>query len=467
MERDRGGAYGRLALTLIIPIGALLLARVPMPGVDIGALEELLGPRSFGDVVTSRSFDRTQFGFLALGLNTFVEAVLLVEVLALAIPRWRAWRPGGYPERERLWTRARIAALVLVLIQSLFIVRWLQGMARAFAFLPGLIHGAHSPLMMAAQMLSLTGGVFLLYWLARVIDSRGVGNGLSVMIAAFAAGPTVVDFVALVGRRVQAGDRLLLPLGLVVAAVAAVTRLAGGRPLRRRAETVGAVELPTPSSSVQPAPTSVWLVGLPAALANLGINLFPHAFVSAGSGVMIALAAPLCLLFAWLFNRPRAVAEALMRAGATDGAAVRAGVRVAFVRSLVWSLAVCWGLMAVTWVCLDAGLHVNLIGLVVIACVVADVADEVRFRRGHGALARAWPVHRLYLLPIMLKALAAAGIPGFARARRHRTLWNFMAPWLPVDILVPADQAGRAEAILRPLAVPAGIAPEPPPALPI
>jgi hypothetical protein len=99
-----------------------------------------------------------------------------------------------------------------------------------------------------------------------------------------------------------------------------------------------------------------------------------------------------------------------------------------------------------------------------------DVADEVRFRGQNGALARVWPVHRLYLLPVMLKALETAGIPAFARARRNRTLWNFFAPWYPVDILVPVDRASRAEAILGALAgapAPAEIAPPPAQPLPI
>jgi hypothetical protein len=48
-----------------------------------------------------------------------------------------------------------------------------------------------------------------------------------------------------------------------------------------------------------------------------------------------------------------------------------------------------------------------------------------------------------------LKALETAGIPAFARGRRYRTLWNFVAPFVPVDILVPAAHAGAAEAIVR------------------
>ena len=105
--------------------------------------------------------------------------------------------------------------------------------------------------------------------------------------------------------------------------------------------------------------------------------------------------------------------------------------------------------MAVEWFCADADLAISVISLAVIACVVVDVAAEIGFRYRHGALIPLLPVHRLFMLPVLLKALETAGIPAFARGRRYRTLWNCVAPFVPVDILVPAAHAGAAEAIVR------------------
>jgi hypothetical protein len=105
--------------------------------------------------------------------------------------------------------------------------------------------------------------------------------------------------------------------------------------------------------------------------------------------------------------------------------------------------------MGIEWTCADARFRVSIINLTIMACGVMDLVGEIQFRMRHGPLVSAWPVHRLFLLPVMLKALEAAGIPAFARARRFRTLANFIAPYVPVDILVPADQLAPAEAILR------------------
>src|SRR5262249_48614308 len=156
---------------------------------------------------------------------------------------------------------------------------------------------------------------------------------------------------------------------LVAVVVAAIAWLASGRPLRSYGGTPAAVELPTPSSSVQPVGTSYALLQAPTQLAAaFGINLLPAGLESQlwlRRGAEAVLAAALCVLFAWLFNRPRLVAETMQRAGASDEAAIRDGVRGAFARSLAWSLALCWSLIGIQWVCLDAKLDVELLALVV------------------------------------------------------------------------------------------------------
>jgi hypothetical protein len=48
----------------------------------------------------------------------------------------------------------------------------------------------------------------------------------------------------------------------------------------------------------------------------------------------------------------------------------------------------------------------------------------------------------------MLAALEQAGIPAYPRARRVRTLWNYLLPLVPVEILVPAPDRERAHALI-------------------
>jgi hypothetical protein len=432
MSRDGGGVAARIALTLLVAVGAPLLARIPLPGVDVTSLQLV-------------SFDRAIMGIFALELHPFLSAALLVEVLALVVPRWRAWRLGGYLERDHLWRRVAAVALLLLTVQAFFVIRWMMHSERVFDPLSLTGWAPHTPLAFMAVLVTLVGGSFLLYWLTRLIDSRGAGNGFSVMLMAFLAPPTLAELISSARHRLDGGAPILFPLAAAAVAVAAVTRLAGGGSLRPHVVPNGREQLPTPASGLYPLGASQSLLNIPAQLAVLEVIALPPA-LTAGTwtyrAAQIALIAGLGTLTTWMFNRPRVVAQAWREAD---------GVGTAFARSLALSVVVCWGLAAVEWLCADAKLAVSVVNLAVLACVAADVVGELRFRQRHGALARVWPVHRLYVLQSMLSALAAAGIPAFPRGRRHRTLWNFLAPFVPVDILVPVEQADRARTIVLPL----------------
>ena len=124
-------------------------------------------------------------------------------------------------------------------------------------------------------------------------------------------------------------------------------------------------------------------------------------------------------------------------------------MRGALARSLAQSIGICWGLAAVDWIFADAHVAIAIVNVVTLSCVAVDVASELRFRQRHGALAPVWPVHRLYVLQGLLGAFEAAAIPAFPRGRHYRTLWNFMAPFAPVDIFVPVEHSVRANEVLR------------------
>src|SRR5215831_18858728 len=112
MSPKRGGVWTRLAVTLGVAIGALVLARIPLPGIDDSAIRHL------------DSYDPTTMGIFSFGLNPFVTGALFIEVMALLVPRWRTWRVGGYPERDHLWARVRVFALALAALQAFFLLRW-------------------------------------------------------------------------------------------------------------------------------------------------------------------------------------------------------------------------------------------------------------------------------------------------------------------------------------------------------
>jgi hypothetical protein len=435
--------YGRLAFTVAAVLVALAAARVTLPGVDVSVFQ-----------MAGSDFDPTVFGILALSLVPVLTASQLVEALALVVPRWRSWRVGGYPERDRLWSLTQILAVTLTLVQAWFIVRWLGGIRLPRPWTVVLAPGWGSAL---TVILTLTAGVAVLTLLAVLIGRYGAGNGFAILTAGFTVVPVGEALLRSVRRQLESGERVLLPLLLAAAVTAAVTYTSGGGELRPNAEPRRPRKLPVLASGLQAIVIAWSLMRLPDQLAKFGIDMGPvSGWPASGTpgyrAAELLLVAGMCALLTWLFNRPRNVAAAWSaEAPVADGGAAPPmddQVRGAFARALAWSLALAGALVAVEWLCADALLVVNLLPITGIACVTMDVAGELAFRHRHGALVGVWPVHRLYTLDGMLAALEAAGVPAYPRARRVRTLWNYFLPLVPVEILAPAPDRERAHAVL-------------------
>jgi preprotein translocase subunit SecY len=330
----RGGVYRRIAVTLLVPIAGMLMVRIPLPGINTVVLKKVF-------TGADRLYEPGDLKMFALGLMPFISASLLVELLSLRIVRrWRVLRLGGHAERDRLWTRVVIVALVLAVVQAYFIVRWLRATSQSFYMYGDLLQGNPNDFFwIAAQMLSLVAGTFLLYWLTRVIDRYGVGNGFAVIIAGFMVPSVAHELYRLVTR---SHYPILMPLGFAAVAVAGITRLAGGRPLKPNVPT-GAERLPTPASGLTPVAQASRLIALPAQFLAFTSFEIPEVLMPGMTmkrALEVAVVGALCVLLTWLFNRPRLLAQAWGRGGAPD-AASGDRVRGAFARSLAMALAIC------------------------------------------------------------------------------------------------------------------------------
>lgn len=431
-------------MTLALPAATLLLARLPLMGVDLTLLEG--GP----------GFDPTIFGLFAFGPGPIVSAALLVEVLALVLPRWRRWRHDGYPGRSRLWTRVRVATVVLAAIQSFFLLRWMMHLPPDMKVLSGgvLAHG----LAFTVPVL----GPLLLLWLGEQIDRYGTGRGLSVLIAAFSLPellkvvPDVVDSF----ERVELGaQHSLVALALVVAGAISVA----WRPTAGWREQHPRPQLLAPASGIAPLGASRVLLGLPLTLRSFlpfedRLDLFTR-----GTYLNLALDAALVIVlaaaFTRLFNRPARVTTLWQRGpGVQDSTTARQAVASAWWPGYGRALALMLALTLAQWLIFQARLGANVLTLIILGCVVLDVAGELRFRRAQGAVTAVWPVHRTYAVGCALARLEQAGIPAYPRCLRHGALLSFFGPHVPVELLVPEARAEEAQALLRAL-----LAPEPPP----
>src|SRR4029450_5111346 len=166
-----------------------------------------------------------QMSIFALGIMPYISASIILQLLTVVIPQLEQIQKEGEMGRRRLNQYTRYGCVILSLIQSFFIARWLEGNNRAYAQFG---QGGTDPgwTFRLLTMISLTTGTAFIMWLGEQITERGIGNGISLII--FAGIVTdLPDAVARLWSVQKMGDfsgfDVLMVLALVVGTVAAIT----------------------------------------------------------------------------------------------------------------------------------------------------------------------------------------------------------------------------------------------------
>ncbi|HSJ39488.1 MAG TPA: preprotein translocase subunit SecY, partial [Xanthobacteraceae bacterium] len=169
-------------------LGALILFRllsfVPVPGIDPVAMSALYDTQSGGILDVFNTFSGgalSRFSIVALGVMPYITASIVVQLGATLYGPWQALRKEGETGRKKLNQYTRYLTLMITLVQGYLAVRGLesqsvtQGISAVVQ--PGLLFEI-------AGTVSLVGGTLFLMWIGEQITSRGIGNGVSLIIMA-------------------------------------------------------------------------------------------------------------------------------------------------------------------------------------------------------------------------------------------------------------------------------------------
>ncbi|MEH3048323.1 preprotein translocase subunit SecY [Sphingomonas adhaesiva] len=163
-------------------IGALivfrLLSYVPLPGIDPTQLN-LLAERMKGGVLdffnTFSGGSLSRASLIALGVMPYITASIVVQLATSLSPQLAAIKKEGESGRKKLNQYTRYGTVALTAVQGYFIARGLE--AGGAVIEPGM-------LFRVGAVISLIGGTMFLMWLGEQITSRGIGNGISLIIMA-------------------------------------------------------------------------------------------------------------------------------------------------------------------------------------------------------------------------------------------------------------------------------------------
>ncbi|MFT8789396.1 preprotein translocase subunit SecY [Komagataeibacter saccharivorans] len=168
-------------------LGALIVYRIgtyiPVPGVDATVMGQLLARHQGGilgmfDMFTGGALGRMTV--FALNIMPYISASIIVQLMSAAIPSLEALKKEGEGGRRKLNEYTRYLTVVIALFQAYGIAIGLENMhteAGSAVVSPGLFF-------IVSCVLTLVGGTMFLMWLGEQISSRGVGNGISLIIFA-------------------------------------------------------------------------------------------------------------------------------------------------------------------------------------------------------------------------------------------------------------------------------------------
>ena len=194
-----------------------LLAHVPIPGVNAAQLQAFLGTNAiFGLLDLFSGGGLTNFSVVALGVNPYINASIIMQLMTGVVPSLQALQREGEYGRTKINQYTRYLSVPMALLQAYGLLALLS--ANNVLTTPFDL-GSWETL---TQIVTLTAGSVTLMWLGELITEKGIGNGISFIIfagivsrapgalQAFIDSPDLARFVlfAILGDLGRRGDHL-------------------------------------------------------------------------------------------------------------------------------------------------------------------------------------------------------------------------------------------------------------------
>jgi preprotein translocase subunit SecY len=209
------GKATELRQRIFFTLGMLIVARlgtyIPMPGIDPQAMARLISQQQGGllDMFNMLSGGAVQrMAIFALGIMPYISASIIIQLMTTVIPELETLKKEGEAGRKTINQYTRYGTVFLAALQALGIAIGLEH-AGNVVIDPGLFFRF-------TTVITLTSGTILLMWIGEQITSRGVGNGISLIIfvGIVARFPTTITQLFEAGRTGSIAPLMILVIVL-------------------------------------------------------------------------------------------------------------------------------------------------------------------------------------------------------------------------------------------------------------
>ncbi|MBR3324839.1 MAG: preprotein translocase subunit SecY [Clostridia bacterium] len=215
----------RLLYTLLLLVIFRLGCYITVPMVDISSLNDTMGTNSNSvvgliNMISGGAFSR--LSVFAMSITPYITASIVIQLMSMVIPSLeRLTKEGGEEGRKKIDRYTKIISLILAVVEAvgIYFSYRTSGLFVDTGFLAGFV-----------VVLSLVAGTSLLMWLGDKITSKGVGNGISMIIfAGIVSGipSALVSIFSLVNQDGQFStlgliEAILMCLGILILVIGVV-----------------------------------------------------------------------------------------------------------------------------------------------------------------------------------------------------------------------------------------------------
>lgn len=210
---------------ILITLGLLAVYRVgcflPTPGVNAAVLTEYFqrmqtsGSGSIFGIMNMFSGGAVEkMTVFALGIMPYISSSIILQLLTAVIPALEKIAKEGQAGYQKINQYTRYGTLGLCLVQAFFISLWIE--RQNFDGVSLVSHPGWGFRILA--VLTLTTGTMFLMWLGEQIQERGVGNGISIIIAVgiISNAPSAITTLVMLLSPQAAGAAQIQPLTLLI-----------------------------------------------------------------------------------------------------------------------------------------------------------------------------------------------------------------------------------------------------------
>ena len=182
------GVFGQateLRQRILFTLGALIVYRlgtyIPVPGINPIALAEIVNQANSGVLGMFNMFSGGALGrmtIFALTILPYISASIIMQLMTSISPQMAQLKKDGESGRKTINQYTRYLTVLLATVQAYGFAVALEGTsgsAGSIVLNPGVFFKV-------TTVVTLVGSVMFLLWLGEQITSRGIGNGVSLII---------------------------------------------------------------------------------------------------------------------------------------------------------------------------------------------------------------------------------------------------------------------------------------------